>query len=245
MIREAAAREADELRADAIRLSAELGQVAAYVTRTLTMPRDTGPGATGPAQAARCRRFRSPGDARCGAAARATARPRPQDGAGPYYTEASTARRGAAGGLRPGSRRRPGRRRPGSQKAEEPESPPAARQGHRAGPLQGQDQPPPGRRPGRHRRTGRCAGRLTWGALAHPASGPDRHAARDPGHRRRPARPATSPREADGKERRSRQARTMHAFAGTITALVVLALGTGAYQSATHGLTFFVFPVGG
>jgi hypothetical protein len=37
-IREAAAREADELRAGAIRLSAELGQVAAYVTRTLTIP---------------------------------------------------------------------------------------------------------------------------------------------------------------------------------------------------------------
>ncbi|MFI5081752.1 MAG: hypothetical protein ACHQCE_11815, partial [Streptosporangiales bacterium] len=35
-IREAATREADELRAGAIRLSAELGQVAAYVTRTLT-----------------------------------------------------------------------------------------------------------------------------------------------------------------------------------------------------------------
>ena len=37
-IREAATREADELRAGAIRLSAELGQVAAYVTRTLTIP---------------------------------------------------------------------------------------------------------------------------------------------------------------------------------------------------------------
>ena len=37
-VREAAAREADELRAGAIRLSAELGQVAAYVTRTLTIP---------------------------------------------------------------------------------------------------------------------------------------------------------------------------------------------------------------
>jgi hypothetical protein len=33
----------------------------------------------------------------------------------------------------------------------------------------------------------------------------------------------------------------MRVFAGTITALVVLALGTGAYQLATRGFTFFVF----
>jgi len=33
----------------------------------------------------------------------------------------------------------------------------------------------------------------------------------------------------------------MLAFAGTITALVVLVLGTGAYQLATRGFTFFVF----
>ena len=33
----------------------------------------------------------------------------------------------------------------------------------------------------------------------------------------------------------------MRAFAGTITVLVVLALGTGAYQLATRGFTFFIF----
>jgi hypothetical protein len=33
----------------------------------------------------------------------------------------------------------------------------------------------------------------------------------------------------------------MRVFAGTITALVVLALGTGTYQLATRGFTFFVF----
>ncbi|MGN6174640.1 MAG: hypothetical protein ACTHPS_17100 [Streptosporangiaceae bacterium] len=83
-IREAAAREADELRAGAIRLSAELGQVAAYVTRTLTIPAitagepealpgpelidDGGPGA----QAAQ------PRDWQPGASPRPQGRPRPQ-----------------------------------------------------------------------------------------------------------------------------------------------------------------------
>ncbi|HEY3035721.1 MAG TPA: hypothetical protein VGJ54_13830 [Streptosporangiaceae bacterium] len=83
-IREAAAQEADELRAGAIRLSAELGQVAAYVTRTLTIPAitagepealpgpelidDGGPGA----QAAQ------PRDWQPGASPRPQGRPRPQ-----------------------------------------------------------------------------------------------------------------------------------------------------------------------
>ena len=83
-IREAAAREADELRAGAIRLSAELGQVAAYVTRTLTIPAITagepealpGPeliddGSPGP-QAAQQR------DWQPGAPPRPQGRPRPQ-----------------------------------------------------------------------------------------------------------------------------------------------------------------------
>jgi hypothetical protein len=33
----------------------------------------------------------------------------------------------------------------------------------------------------------------------------------------------------------------MRAFAGTIAALVVVAVGTGAYELATRGYTFFVF----
>jgi hypothetical protein len=33
----------------------------------------------------------------------------------------------------------------------------------------------------------------------------------------------------------------MRVFTGTIAALVVIAIGTGAYQLATRGYTFFVF----
>lgn len=58
---------------------------------------------------------------------------------------------------------------------------------------------------------------------------------------RRPARPATRPARRADKPTRSRQQRSMRAFAGTITVLVVLALGTGAYQLATRGFTFFIF----
>ena len=56
-----------------------------------------------------------------------------------------------------------------------------------------------------------------------------------------PARPATRHVRRTEKPPRSRQSRAMLAFAGTITALVVLVLGTGAYQLATRGFTFFVF----
>ena len=58
---------------------------------------------------------------------------------------------------------------------------------------------------------------------------------------RRPARPATRPARRTGKSARSRQGHAARLFAGTIAALVVLALGTGAYQLATRGFTFFVF----
>jgi hypothetical protein len=56
-----------------------------------------------------------------------------------------------------------------------------------------------------------------------------------------PARPATRPTRQTEKPGRSRQYRTMRVFTGTIAALVVIAIGTGAYQLATHGYTFFVF----
>jgi len=86
-IREAAAREADELRAGAIRLSAELGQVAAYVTRTFTIPAITagepealpGPEMTddsGPAAAAQPQDWQS--GAPPAARPRSQGRPRPQ-----------------------------------------------------------------------------------------------------------------------------------------------------------------------
>jgi hypothetical protein len=52
-------------------------------------------------------------------------------------------------------------------------------------------------------------------------------------------KPATPARRADDAAR-SRQ-RTMRVFAGSIAALVTVALGAGAYQLATRGYTFFVF----
>src|SRR5260370_6157960 len=76
----------------------------------------------------------------------------------------------------------------------------------------------------------RAAGR------AMPATAPAR-----PGTRPRPASPATRPARRTEKPARSRQGHTARLFAGTIAALVVLALGTGAYQLATRGFTFFVF----
>jgi hypothetical protein len=69
-----------------------------------------------------------------------------------------------------------------------------------------------------------------------PATAPAR-----PGTRPRPARPATRPARRTDKPARSRQGHTARLFAGTIAVLVVLALGTGAYQLATRGFTFFVF----
>jgi hypothetical protein len=59
--------------------------------------------------------------------------------------------------------------------------------------------------------------------------------------RTRPARPATSPARRPDSPARPRQYRTMRVFAGSIAALVAVAVGTGAYQLATRGYTFFVF----
>ena len=79
---------------------------------------------------------------------------------------------------------------------------------------------------------------------AEPGSGPaaqpvDRPAAA-PGTRPRPARPAGPARQTETPAR-PRQYRTLRVYAATIAVLVVLALGTGAYQLATRGYTFFVF----
>jgi hypothetical protein len=241
VIREAAAREADELRADAIRLSAELGQVAAYVTRTLTMPAIPVPEPQAQPRQHVAEDFARPATPAAEPAARATARRRPQARAGPYYTEDLDGQARPAGG--------PETWEPETWAQEtwepegwEPESPPAAQ-------LR-----PQGRTPARPRPA--TTGPEAWPPPAEPddvwlavSSGerwPTRPAGRTatrpatrPG--RRPARPATRPARRTEKPARSRQARTMRAFAGTITALVVLALGTGAYQLATHGFTFFVF----
>jgi hypothetical protein len=77
-------------------------------------------------------------------------------------------------------------------------------------------------------------------ALGAPAAMPATAPVR-PGTRPRPARPATRPARPTEKPARSRQGHTARLFAGTIAALVVLALGTGAYQLATRGFTFFAF----
>jgi chemotaxis protein histidine kinase CheA len=69
---------------------------------------------------------------------------------------------------------------------------------------------------------------------AMPATAP-----REPQARR--AGPATMPARRTDKQGPSRQARTMRVFAGSIAALVTVALGTSAYQLATNGYTFFVF----
>jgi len=163
-MREAAEREADELRAGAIRLSAELGEVAAYVTRTLPTP----------------------------------AMPVPElpDHSGPYYTEDLDGYPRSGGGpqvLEPDAAWEPETQEPETWETEtwEPE---------------------------------------TW----EPET-------REPETWLPPGRPATRHGRRTEKPPRSRQSRTMLAFAGTITALVVLVLGTGAYQLATRGFTFFVF----
>ena len=202
VIREAAAREADELRADAIRLSAELGQVAAYVTRTLTMPAIPVPEPQAQPRQRVAEDFARPATPAAEPAARATARPRPQAGAGPYYTEDLDGQARPAGG-------------PETWEPEEAWAPPAE-----------PDDVWPAVSPEELWPT-RPAGRTATRPAARPG--------------RRPARPVTRPARRTEKPARSRQARTMRAFAGTITALVVLALGTGAYQLATRGFTFFVF----
>jgi vacuolar-type H+-ATPase subunit H len=235
-MREAAEREADELRADAIRLSAELGQVAAYVTRTLTMPAITVPEPPAQPRQRIAEDFALP-------AVRAG---EPAAWAGQYCTE------DLDGQARPGGG--PETWEPEEAWAQEeawepegwkPESPAA--------------QPrPPGRTPARPRPATWAAttGPEAWPSSAEPDDvwppvspreiGPTRPAGRAtmrpairPG--RRPARPATRPARRTDQPARSRQTRSMRAFAGTITALVVLALGTGAYQLATRGFTFFAF----
>jgi hypothetical protein len=201
-MREAAEREADELRAGAIRLAAELGEVAAYVTRTLDMPAI-------PAPERRAQpRWHVGEDSAIPAApaqpeAWAAARPRSQAQSGRYYIEDLDS------GVMPGAG-------PETWQAEEtwepegwaPESPPARPRSRQAA------------RPG-----------LDGRATTHPATRPDP----------RPTRPATKPAKRTNKPARSRQYRTMRTFAGTITALVLLALATGAYQLATRGYTFFTF----
>lgn len=245
-MREAAEREADELRAGAIRLSAELGQVAAYVTRTLTMPAIPVPEPPAQPRQHVAEDFALPATPAAEPAARATARPRPQAGAGQYHTE------DLDGQARPADR--PETWEPEEAWAQEtwepegwePESPPAAqprprgrtparpRPATRAATTGPEAWPPPAEpddiwpliSPGELRPT-RPAGRATTRPAARP--------------RLRPARPATRPARRTEKPARSRQSRTMRAFAGTITALVVLALGTGAYQLATRGFTLFAF----
>jgi hypothetical protein len=205
-MREAAEREADELRAGAIRLSAELGQVAAYVTRTLTMPAIPVPEPQAQPRQHVAEDFALPATPAAEPAARATARPGSQARTGQYYTE------DLDGQARPGG----GPETWEPEEAWEPESPPPAEP----------DDVWLAVSPGEIWPT-RPAGRATTRPAARP--------------HRRPARPATRPARRTDKPARSRQYRSMRAFAGTITALVVLALGTGAYQFATHGFTFFVF----
>jgi hypothetical protein len=200
--REAAEREADELRAGAIRLSAELGQVAAYVTRTLTMPATpVGEPQAQPRQHV-AEDFALPATPTAQPAVRATARPRPQAAAEQYYTEGLDGQAWLGGG-------------PEAWEPEETWPPPAEPDDVWRSVSPGEIWPT------------RPAGRAT----TRPATRPGR----------RPARPATRPARRTEKPARSRQYRSMRAFAGTITALVVLVLGTGAYQLATRGFTFFVF----
>jgi hypothetical protein len=273
-MREAAFREADELRAGAIRLSAELGEVAAYVTRTLTMPAIPVPEPPALPRRHVAEDFALPATPTAEPAARAAARTRSQARTGQYYTEDldGQARPGRGPATwQPEEAWEPETWEPG---AWEPESPLAA-QPRPQGRTHARPQGSPAARPRRGGRTttgprsnGRTPTRprpATWPATTGPEAWPPpaepddgwppvspeeiwptspagqtttRPATR-PG--RRPARPATRPARRPDKPARSRQARTMRAFAGTITALVVLALGTGAYQLATRGFTFFVF----
>ncbi len=210
-MREAAEREADELRADAIRLSAELGQVAAYVTRTLTMPAIPVPEPQALPRQHVVEDFARPATPAAEPEARAAARPGSQARTGQYYTEDLDRQARPGGGpetWEPEEAWEP--------EGWEPESPPAT-EPEDVWPLISPEEIWPTRPAGR--------------TITRPAARPDR----------RPARPATRPARRIDKPARSRQYRTMRAFAGTITALVVLALGTGAYQLATRGFTFFVF----
>jgi hypothetical protein len=196
-MREAAFREADELRADAIRLSAELGEVAAYVTRTLPMPAIPGPEPQAQFRQHVAGDFALPATPAEELEARAAARP--QAPSGQYYIEDLD-----------GQARSGGRPRTWEQETWEPEAWPP--------PAEPDD---------------------VWLPVSPEELWPTRPAR--PSALRPATRPDGRPSRRTHKPTRSRQSRSLRAFAGTITALVLLALGTGAYQLATRGFTFFVF----
>jgi hypothetical protein len=212
-MREAAEREADELRADAIRLSAELGQVAAYVTRTLTMP--TMPVREPQAQPRQhvAEDFTLRATPAAESEARPAARLRPQARSSQCYIEGLDGQAKSAAGLEAWEAEEAWEEE--AWEAEEAWPPPAEPDDVWPTVSTGEVWPTT------------PAGRTT----TRPATRPHR----------RPARPATRPARRADKPTRSRQHRSMRVFAGTITTLVVLALGIGAYQLATRGFTFFVF----
>ena len=184
-MREAAEREADELRAGAIRLSSELGQVAAYVTRTLTMPAIPVPEPLAQPRQRVAEDFALPAAPAAEPAARATARPRPQAGAGPYYTEDLDGQARPGGGPETWEPEQAW-----AQESWEPEGWEARKPGCPAkatGPDPCQNKTSDlashyrAAGLGATRGTGRClAARLTRGEPAHQASGPGHHAARGP-----------------------------------------------------------------
>jgi hypothetical protein len=264
-MREAAEREADELRAGAIRLSAELGEVAAYVTRTLTIPAMPVPEPQALPRRHVGEDFALPATRAAEPEARAAARPRSQARSGRYYTEDLDRHGRPGGGPVTWEPEEAWEQETWGPEGWEPESPPAAQ----PRPQRRTHARPQGRGAAQPRRDGRTPTRprpATWPATTGPEAWPPpaepddgwpplspeeiwptrpadqtttRPATR-PG--RRPVIPATRPaKRRTEKPARSRQYRSMRAFAGTITALVVLALGTGAYQLATRGFTFFVF----
>jgi hypothetical protein len=90
--------------------------------------------------------------------------------------------------------------------------------------------------------------------LSEKEAGPGEQAARSPVGRAMPAttparpeprarlaRPATRPAKQADAPARSRQYRAMRVYVGAMAVLLALGLGTGAYQLATRGYTFFVF----
>jgi hypothetical protein len=202
--------------------------------------------------------------------ARAAARPRSQARSGQYYTEDLDRQARPGGGPVTGEPEEAWEQETWEQETWEPEgrqpaSPPAAQ----PRPQGRTHARPQGRRAAQPRRDGRTharprpatrpatTGPEAWLPPAEPDDDrppvspeeiwPTRPAGQTttrPATRpaRRPAAPATRPaRTRTDKPARSRQYRSMRAFAATITALVVLALGTGAYQLATRGFTFFAF----
>lgn len=165
--------------------------------------------------------FALPAAAAAEPAAQAAARPRSQARSGRYYTEDLDGQARPGGGPATWEPEEAWEQETWEPEGWEPQSPPAAQ----PRPQGRTHARPQGRRAARPRPDGRTPTR------PRPATRPDR----------RPARPATRPARRTDKPARSRQSRPLVAFAGTITALVLLALGTGAYQLATRGFTFFVF----